>query len=44
MESVEKNDKRHDPKGELLIGEVQEYEKVILKDVKSNVNKQMKLF
>lgn len=42
--SVINNCKRHNPTGELLIGDITYNEKVILREIKSNRNEQLKLF
>ncbi|HHW47880.1 MAG TPA: DUF1848 domain-containing protein [Clostridiaceae bacterium] len=42
--SVKNNSKRHDPEGELLIGKVSDNDKIIIRNMKTNKDRQVKLF
>jgi len=41
--SVNNNCKRHNPQGELLIGQISGNDKITMRNVKTNNNKQIKL-
>ena len=42
--SVVNNSKRHDPQGELLIGQVGDNDKITMRNMKTNKDRQIKLF